>query len=47
MNLSKSIDFLLEKAGPVIQYRLHKEILKDISPAEEEKLLEKVMQMPY
>ena len=31
MNLSKSIDFLLENAGAVIQYRLHKEILKDLS----------------
>ncbi|MFO7637217.1 MAG: hypothetical protein R6W96_07900 [Clostridia bacterium] len=46
MNLSKSIDFLLENAGAVIQYRLHKEILKDLSPAEEENLLEKVCQMP-
>ncbi len=27
MNLQKSIDFLLENAGPVIQYRLKKEIL--------------------
>ena len=40
MNLSKSIDFLLENAGAVIQYRLHKEILKDLSPVEEENLLE-------
>lgn len=46
MNLSKSIDFLLENAGAVIQYRLHKEILKDLSPAEEESLLEKVYQTP-
>lgn len=44
---SKSIDFLLENAGPVIQYRLHKEILKDLSKTEEENLLEKVMQTPY
>lgn len=47
MNISKSIDFLLENAGDVIQYRLHKEILKDISKAEEENLLQKVMQTPY
>ena len=30
MNLTKSIDFLLENAGPVIQYRLRKEILHDL-----------------
>jgi hypothetical protein len=47
MNLSKSIDFLLENAGAVIQYRLHKEILHDISPLEEENLLEKVYQTPF
>lgn len=46
MDLSKSIDFLLENAGAVIKYRLHKEILKDISKTEEENLLEKVMQTP-
>lgn len=44
MNLSKSIDFLLENAGAVIQYRLHKEILKDLSSVEEENFLEKVYQ---
>ena len=27
--LERSIDFLLENAGPVIQYRLRKEILRD------------------
>ncbi len=47
MNLSKSIDFLLENAGDVIKYRLHKEILKDINKVEEENLLEKVLQTPY
>jgi len=47
MNISKSIDFLLENAGDVIKYRLHKEILKDSSKTEEENLLEKVMQTPY
>lgn len=45
--LSKSIDFLLEKAGPVIRYRLHKEILHDISADEEERLLELIYQLPY
>lgn len=47
MDLSKSIDFLLENGGDVIRYRLHKEILKDISKREEAALLEKVMQTPY
>lgn len=47
MNLSKSIDFLLENAGDVIKYRLHTEILKDINKTEEENLLEKVMQTSY
>ena len=44
MDLSKSVDFLLENAGDVIKYRLHKEILKDLSKTEEENLFEKVMQ---
>ena len=47
MNITKSIDFLLEEAGPVIQYRLKKEILNDISCAEEEKLLEQIYQTPH
>ena len=34
MNLSKSIDFLLENTGPVIQYRLWKEILHSITKCE-------------
>ena len=46
MNLSKSIDFLLENAGPVIQYRLKKEILNNLSKTEEENLLEKIYQTP-
>lgn len=46
MNLSKSIDYLLENGRDVIKYRLHKEILKDLSQTEEETLLEKVMQTP-
>lgn len=45
--LSKSIDFLLENAGPVIQYRLRKEILHSISKDEEEDLLNQIYQLPY
>ncbi|GHV17603.1 hypothetical protein FACS189493_5500 [Spirochaetia bacterium] len=47
MNLDTSINFLLENAGPVIQYRLRKEILKDISEKEENKLLKDIYQTPY
>jgi len=46
MNLSKSIDFLLENAGVVIQYRLRKEILRNITSPEEVKLLEQIYQTP-
>lgn len=46
MELSKSIDFLLENAGPVIQYRLRKEILNNITKTEEENLFEQVYQTP-
>ena len=42
----KSIDFLLENGREVIQYRLHKEILRDLTEAEEAVLLDKVMQTP-
>lgn len=45
-NLSKSIDFLLENAGPVIQYRLRKEILNNLSPSDEANLLEQIYQTP-
>lgn len=45
--LSKSIDFLLKNAGPVIQYRLRKEILHSISKDEEEDLLNQIYQLPY
>lgn len=44
--LDKSIDFLLENASPVIQYRLRKEILHNINKTEEENLLEQIYQMP-
>lgn len=43
---AQSINFLLENGRDVIQYRLHKEILRDLTEAEEEKLLEKVKQTP-
>ena len=36
----KSIDFLLENGRDVIQYRLHKDILHDLTDAEEAMLLE-------
>lgn len=45
--ISKSIDFLLENAGPVIQYRLRKEILKDLTKTEEENFLEQIYQTPH
>lgn len=47
MNLTKSIDFLLENAGPVIRYRLRKEILHDLDKTEEENLLEQIYQTPH
>lgn len=43
---ARSLDFLLEKAGPVIQYRLRKEVLYDLSESEEEKLLEQIFNLP-
>ena len=47
MDLSKSINFLLENAGPVIQYRLRKNILKNLSTNDEENLLEQIYQTPH
>ena len=44
--LNKSIDFLMENAGPVIQYRLQKEILRNLAQTEEENLLEQIYQLP-
>jgi len=44
--LTKSIDFLLENAGPVIQYRLKKEILHMLTKTEEENLLCQIYQTP-
>lgn len=43
---AKSLDFLLEKAGPVIQYRLRKEILNVLTESEEEKLYEQIYKLP-
>lgn len=46
MPLFKSIEFLLEHAGPVIQYRLRKEILKELSAEDEERLLSEIYELP-
>jgi hypothetical protein len=43
----KSIDFLLENANVVIQYRLRKEILCDLTKTDEENLLEQICQTPH
>lgn len=45
--INKSIDFLLENAGPVIQYRLRKEILGNLTKVEEENLLHQIYQLPH
>lgn len=42
---TKSIDFLLKNAGPVIQYRLRREILQDLTAAEEERLLKQIYEL--
>lgn len=43
----ESIKFLLNNAGPVIQYRLRKEILENISEEEENRFLDKIYELPY
>ena len=43
----KSIDFLLENANVVIQYRLRKEILHNLNKTEEENLLDQIYQTPH
>lgn len=43
----KSIEFLLHNAGPVIQYRLRKEVLEKISGEEENSLLNKIYELPH
>ena len=47
MDLSKSIDFLLENAGAVIRYRLRKEILCDLTATEEDDLLGQIYKTPH
>jgi hypothetical protein len=47
MKHDKSIAFLLDNAGPVIRYRLRKEILNNLTKTEEENLLEQIYQTPY
>ena len=44
--LLSHIAFLLENANAVIQYRLRKEILRDLTKTDEEKLLEQIYQTP-
>lgn len=42
----KSVDFLLENAGPVIQYRLRKEILGNLGADDEARLLTQIYALP-
>lgn len=44
---NKSIDFLLNHAGPVIQYRLRKEIMGNITLQEEKQFLKAIYELPY
>ena len=44
---NKSIDFLLKHSGPVIQYRLRKEILGNISVQEEKQFLDKIYELTH
>lgn len=44
---NKSIEFLLNNAGPVIQYRLRKEIIGNISAQEEKRFLNEIYELPY
>lgn len=46
-NENKSIEFLLHHAGPVIQYRLRKEIIGNISEQEEKRFLNEIYKLPY
>ena len=43
----KSIEFLLNHSGPVIQYRLRKEIIGNISAQEEKQLLDEIYELPH
>ncbi len=42
--LSKSMDYLLENGGDLLRYRLHRDILHDLTPSEETAYLEKISQ---
>lgn len=44
---NKSIEFLLNHSGPVIQYRLRKEIIGNISAQEEKQFLDKIYELPH
>jgi len=43
MNLSRSIDFLLENGSDLLKFRLHHDILHDLTTEEESDLLERIM----
>ena len=45
--LEKSIEYLLCHAGPVIQYRLRKDVLQNISQEQEEACLRAIEELPY
>ena len=36
MNIARSIDYLLENGGNLLRYRLHRDVLHDLNPVEEE-----------
>lgn len=44
---NKSIEFLLKNAGPVIQYRLKKEIMGSITAQEEKRFLNEIYELPH
>lgn len=44
MNISRSIDYLLENGGNLLRYRLHRDVLHDLTPVEEENHLEGLRQ---
>lgn len=44
MNIARSIDYLLENGGNLLRYRLHRDVLHDLNPVEEENYLEKIQQ---
>ena len=39
MNISRSIDYLLENGGDLLRYRLHWDVLHDLNSEEEENYL--------